>query len=561
MRLYLVICLIFAGISLSHGAGAPAAAQGVAGNYLAATAADYRGDFAAGAKYLNRLLSRDPNNQRILDRALFFNIASGDTRASVSIARKLEAAAPRASRFGSLVLAVEAFKEGDMRTLEGLVTGKTPFPPLVQDMLTGWMHMENGNVEEALAFFDRPADSDARRAYNQYNKALALAIVGDFEKAAEILEGDPSGPLRLNIDTVYFHADVLNQLDRRAEAQELLGVMTGNGAHDGKAIAMRQRIADGTQEEFTFVTSASDAVAENLRSLAQSLGQPDTLRAALIYARLASYLDPGHVRGRLLSATVLEELGQYELAIGIYDNVPDDADEALDANIGRAAALRQSGQSAEAIDALKAVVAQAPDYIEGYLALGDTLRGEKEFEPCIDAYTQALNRIDAPETRHWAVFYTRGICQERAGQWEGAEADFRKALELQPDQPLVLNYLGYSLIEKRIKMEEAEEMIRKAVAARPNDGYITDSLGWVLYLNGRYEEAVGPMERAAELLPVDPIVNDHLGDVLWKVGRRTEAYFHWKRALSFEPEDKDAERIRRKLDMGLDRVLEEEATQ
>jgi len=166
--------------------------------------------------------------------------------------------------------------------------------------------------------------------------------------------------------------------------------------------------------------------------------------------------------------------------------------------------------------------------------------------------------IGQPERRHWFLFYVRGIAYERSGRWEEAERDFRKALELEPDQPNVLNYLGYSLVEKGIKLDEALEMIRKAVEKRPNDGYITDSLGWALYRLGRYEEAVEPMERAVELTPLDPVINDHLGDVYWMVGRKREARFQWKRALSFGPDEKDAARIRRKLEVGLDKVLEEE---
>ena len=152
----------------------------------------------------------------------------------------------------------------------------------------------------------------------------------------------------------------------------------------------------------------------------------------------------------------------------------------------------------------------------------------------------------------------RGIAHERLKQWDKAEADLRRALELKPGQPQVLNYLGYSFVELRTNMDEALDMIVRAVKAQPNDGYITDSLGWVLYRMGRYQEAVPHMERAAELVPVDPIINDHLGDVYWAVGRKREARFQWNRALSFDPEEQDAERIRRKLAVGLDKVLEEE---
>jgi Flp pilus assembly protein TadD len=157
------------------------------------------------------------------------------------------------------------------------------------------------------------------------------------------------------------------------------------------------------------------------------------------------------------------------------------------------------------------------------------------------------------------LFYQRGIAYERSDRWELAEDDFFRALELEPDQPLVLNYLGYSWVELRRNLDEAQEMIEKAVEQRPDDGYIVDSLGWVMYRLGNFEEAVKHLGRAVELRPVDPVINDHFGDALWMVGRRIEARFQWKRALSFEPEEEEAERIRDKLERGLDAVLADEA--
>jgi Flp pilus assembly protein TadD len=193
-------------------------------------------------------------------------------------------------------------------------------------------------------------------------------------------------------------------------------------------------------------------------------------------------------------------------------------------------------------------------------ALGDALRVAERYPEAAEAYGRALALVDTPRQPHWVLFYTRAIANERAGQWDAAEADFRKALELQPDQPMVLNYLGYSMVEQRRNLDEALGMIERAAAGQPDDGYITDSLGWVYFRLDRFEDALDPMLRAVELVPDDPILNDHLGDVLWKVGRKREAEFQWRRALSFGPaEDLDMDRVRNKLDVGLDKVLEEEA--
>jgi Flp pilus assembly protein TadD len=191
-------------------------------------------------------------------------------------------------------------------------------------------------------------------------------------------------------------------------------------------------------------------------------------------------------------------------------------------------------------------------------ALGDALRREDRFAEAAAAYDAAVALVAKPEARHWGLYYSRAIAYERQQMWDKAEPDFRKALELNPDQPQVLNYLGYSLLERHERLEEALGLIERAVRAEPEAGYIVDSYAWALFRLGRYREAVEPMERASVLEPVDPVVTDHLGDVYWAVGRQMEARFQWRRALSFDPEEKDAVRIRKKLEVGLDAVLAEE---
>ena len=191
------------------------------------------------------------------------------------------------------------------------------------------------------------------------------------------------------------------------------------------------------------------------------------------------------------------------------------------------------------------------------------MRQEEYYEAAIASYDQALALTPETARARWVLFYARAIAKERSGDWEGSEADFRAALELNPEQPQVLNYLGYSLVEQQRNLDEALDMIERAVAASPDSGYIVDSLGWVFYRLDRYEEAVEQMERAVELEPVDPVVNDHLGDVYWAVGRKREAEFQWRRALSFvdltdADSEADPERMRRKLEVGLDAVLAEE---
>jgi Flp pilus assembly protein TadD len=303
-------------------------------------------------------------------------------------------------------------------------------------------------------------------------------------------------------------------------------------------------------------------VAEVFYSLASALRNEANADYTLLYSRVAEFLRPGLTDARLLTAELLETLGRYELATEAYRQIPADNPSFHAAELGRSEALRQSGKTEAAIEVLEQLARTHGDLPVVHTALGDLLRQEKDFAGAVAAYDRALNLYDEAEERQWFIYYARGISYERMGDWPRAEADFRAALELSPEQPQVLNYLGYTMVEKKIKLDEALDMIERAVAARPDSGYIVDSLGWVLFRLGRFEEAVEPMERATELMPVDPVVNDHLGDVYWAVGRQLEAEFQWRRALSFVDEETAEEakpdRIRRKLEVGLDVVLQEE---
>jgi len=299
-------------------------------------------------------------------------------------------------------------------------------------------------------------------------------------------------------------------------------------------------------------------VAEVFFTVAQLLSGDRNTTLPLLMAQAARGIAPDHSDAVVLAGELMATTEQYQLAAVTFSAVPDSDPNYIEAQMGRAGALEEAGSQDEAIAILSDLAQARPDLASVQAAYGDILRRAERFEDAIEAYTAVLNLVDTDQPRYWFIHYARAICYHQIDNWDPAEADFRRALELNPEQPNVLNYLGYSLVEQRRNFDEALGMIQRAVAARPESGYIIDSLGWVYYRLGRYEEAVGPMERAVELEPNDPIVNDHLGDVYWTVGRYREAEFQWHRALSFDPEPEDAQRIRRKLEVGLDVVLEEE---
>ncbi len=551
-----VLALLIAGAALLPAA---AGAQGLAGPYLAAMQADFRNDYAAAARYYARALARDPKNVGLMQDTVVARIAAGDLEEALALAGALAEAMPD-NQIAGLVLGADALGRGDYAAAAKLLSAETlGLNPLLDGLVSGWIAVGREDFEAARARFDALDDNELISAYGQYHKALALALAGDFVSAEATFAGG-SEPLPLEREAVIAHAEVLAQLGREEDAIARLDEILDAGLPDLALLDLRRRLESGEDVPFSVVGRPSHGAAEAFLTFATALNTEDSDRFALIYARLAGLIRPDLTRASLLAAEILARHGQFELATEALADVPEASVWSVTAELRRAATQRAAGDPEAGIATLQALAERHPDTIEVHSALGDALRVAERYEEAAAAYSRSIELIgEEPAPVHWPVFYARAIAWERAGEWERAEADFRRALELEPEQPLVLNYLGYSLVEQRRNLDEALDMIERAVASEPDDGYIIDSLGWVLYRLGRYEEALPHMLRAVELLPTDAVLNDHLGDVLWMVGRKREARFQWSRALSFGPaDDLDMDRIRRKLEVGLDAVLAEE---
>ena len=536
-------------------------ARGIAGDYLAARQASFEGDFKQAAKYYGRALLFDPSNPSLLERATLAELSLGHVERAVATANKLTAEGHR-SQIAHMAQVTAHVAADEYEAMLAQINDDRGVGPLVDGLLLAWGELGRGDMTAALVQFDDLAGQEGLKGFASYHKALALASVGDFETAAEIFDAAGAGGMQLTRRGVMAHAEVLSQLDRNADAVALIDRSFGSDLDPGLRL-LREELEAGVTVPFTHVRSARDGVAEVFYTLAAALANEANDDFTLLYTRVAEHLRPDHVDAILLSAELLDNLGQPALATETYRKVPSDHPAYHAAELGRAAALRNSDRIDAAIEVLERLTETHGDLPVVHSTLGDTLRQVEDYEGAVQSYTNALDLFSEEDRSQWFLYYARGISYERLDRWEEAEADFRAALALNPDQPQVLNYLGYSLVEKQVKLDEALNMIERAVAARPDSGYIVDSLGWVLYRLGRYDEAVEHMERAAELMPVDPIVNDHLGDVYWAVGRKMEARFQWRRALSFvdfesTAEEVDPDRIRRKLEVGLDQVLVEE---
>ncbi|WP_298858136.1 tetratricopeptide repeat protein [uncultured Sulfitobacter sp.] len=553
------------GLALTIAAPTPVMAETLAGSYLAGRNASTRNDFESAAEYYATALKRDPANAELMESAALSYLALGDLAKALPLGEAILAEGQR-SQVARMVVTAGLIDASDFTALAAQEIRSEGISPWVDGLIKAWALIGTDDVDGAMAQFEMTSEDAGMRAIVQFHKALALATVGRYGDAAAVFEADAAGSVARTRRGVIARVEILSQLDRNADAIEVIKT-SFNGATDSKLDMLVARLDAEERLPFTHAPTARAGLAEVFYTFAALLRAEEASNYyTLLYARIAGHLRPDHVDALLLSAALLEDLGQYKLAMQEYRKVGDGDPAYHVAELGRAAALRRLEKADQAIEVLEQLARSHGDLAVVHSTLGDIFRAQDEDQAAIAAYTKALDLIEEGDVRMWFLYFSRGIAYSQDGDSVAAEADFRAALAINPDQPQVLNYLGYSLVEEQRKLDEALDMIERAVAASPDSGYIVDSLGWVYYRLGRYEEAVVQMERAVELEAVDPVVNDHLGDVFWAVGRKREAQFQWKRALSFiefstMDTEADPDRIRRKLEVGLDVVLAEEGAE
>lgn len=533
---------------------------GLAGPYLAARLAAVENDFRAAARYFAQAVAHDPGDPYLQDSALVALVSAGQIDRAVSLSAQMQQD-QAATELSRLIRRVELVHRGDWAALleqgqDGAAIGED----LMGSMVRAWVLLGAGRASDALAAFETlAADADVAPLVN-YHLALARALVGDYEGAETLLADEATGAHMLGF---LARAEVLGLLERRDEAVALLDALPGIEA-EPQLSAMRDRLAGSEPVGFDVVTSPADGIAQVLLTFATALaGSPDPEPLSLIHARLAAWLSPEMGEARLMVAQLLQERQQFDLAEPEFDALRRMGQMRPVAELTRIEALSRADRRTEAEKAALSLTAAYPDLPQAWIALGDLLRQQEKFAQAVPAYDKSLTLLkDAPPQARWFPLYARGIALERSGQFERAEQDLLAAIEINGEQASLLNYLGYSWIDRNQNLEQALDMIRKAVELSPGDGYILDSLAWAYYRLGRFDEAVAPMEQAIGSMSSDPLVNDHLGDIYWMVGRKREAEIQWHRALSLNPDsndDVDPARIRAKLERGLDAVLADEA--
>ena len=524
------------------------------GNYLAARQANLERDADAASVYYRAALRTDPRNPELLELAFYSVLADGDIDEASRLAERL-VQLDRNNRNAHLVLGVKALKTKNYKEARqqfGQAT-RGPVTDLTATLLAAWSAAGANDSKGAIEAIDKLSGPEWYAIFKDMHAGLILDLANNKKEAGKRLEHSyklDASALRV----MQAYAGFLSRNGGREESLRIYGEFDKQLPRYPLALeAMTTLRKDEPLPRL--VDTVQVGAAEALYGLGAALGRREEelslANRGLAYLQLALYLDPNHSLAMLALADLYEAMKKPELAIKVYERVPANSPLKRNSEIQLATNLDTLERTDEAKKHLDKLIATKPDDLEAILALGNIMRERKQYAGCADAYGKAVALQPNPTRANWTTYYFRGICFERDKQWAKAEADMKKALELYPEQPHVLNYLGYSWIDQGVHLDDGMSMIKRSVEQRPDDGYIVDSLGWAYYRLGNYDEAVKNLERAVELKPVDPTINDHLGDVYWKVDRVLEAKFQWSHARDLKPDADELKTIEDKLKNGL----------
>ncbi|HXV31881.1 MAG TPA: tetratricopeptide repeat protein [Sinorhizobium sp.] len=536
-----------------------------AGAFLAARTADVDRDYLAAAELYRIALQLEPENNEVKQRLMITLLIGGKFDEGVKVAEDLKSD-KSVERITTIVRAIEAIRKREYRSAHKLLKyeGPNDLDRLMNTLLSAWATFGQGKPKEALAQIKALEGPEWFRVFKNYHAGAIALAAGDKTTARTRLndaildrEGGSAAP-----DTFMRAVEALARFEaREGNKQKALDtVAVGENLVNNYTPleALRKGIEEGKPQEQQVRTAVQGAAAV-LFSIGGALNREGAEDIVSLYLQTAHRLDPESADILVMLGGIAENLKKQDEAIALYKSVPEGSPLRRVSELQLGLALADVGKVDEAKKHLRALIDVDPKNIRNYLAYGSVLSDAKDYKEMGELYDRAVAAIGpVPKRSDWTVFFQRGIAYERQKLWDKAEPNFRKALELNPNQPQVLNYLGYSWVDMNRNLDEGLEMIRKAVELKPDDGYIVDSLGWAYFRMKRFDEAVVELERAAELMAGDPTINDHLGDAYWRVGRKLEAAFQWNHALELKPEETEIPKIKAKIEKGLP-SLEEKA--
>ena len=516
------------------------------GRYAALT-----NDPVQAASFYAAAARNEPYDTDLLERATFASLIAADVQTAIETARNAPAQARNGTALPILVLAVDAMADGHSSRAATLLEENinSRFNNLIAHSLRAWAVYENQNLEAGLAELENPPqDLSLIAGLSGVTKGMMELHAGETDAALATFETMWQDGFRL-ASTTEMQARLLATKGQREEAISLLKEFSKRVGPNAAIEATRRDLENGqTTEIEDFTISHGSAV--SIYTAAAALAAQTDSDLAGVYFALALHLDNDLHIARTLWADALDDAGRRDEAIAMLQDIPEGSVFYTTARGQLAWALRRQGRNEEALQtATEALETTADRNLK--IQLGDLFRSLGDLEQADTVFTEIITEDTANNVQDWRLYYARGAIREQSDDWENAEGDLLTAFKLAPRQPALLNYLGYSWIDRGERLEQSLQMIQTAVSLRPNAGFIIDSLGWAYYRLGQYDEAVEQLERAVYLSPGDATVNDHLGDAYWQVGRQTEARFQWQRVLRIDPEYEAAETVESKLEEGL----------
>ena len=516
----------------------PAPAISLGGRYLAARVAEQDHDYEKGSDQFDMALAQAPNDPELIYGAFRMRLYAGRFDSAAQIAPSVLATKP-GDGFANLVLMIQHIKRGDMRAAEqqfGRIGAENQFGPL-RDHVAAWLKAGQKDFTGARELMTkiRTAAGPSAKEVPPILDAQIDEMAGDRaaaeEKYRRALQLDPTG-----LRTTLVVGEALRRLGQADDARNLFKaygeknvdqvVMDGLTAPNAPA-SKPPTAASGISDILFDIGGALSADPRNQRT-----------DLSLIFLLMSVELKPDQDFAWLTLSGLYEQFQTPAKAVAALGKVTPTSPLSWQSRLRMAALDAQEDRLDSAITRLRALVAEKPARIDAALTLADLLRSKERYADAVAAYDVAVSRLPKAEERHWVVYFGRGIVLERVKQWLKAEADMKTALELSPDQPYLLNYLGYSWVDQGVNLEAGMKMLKRATELRPDDGAISDSVGWAYYRIGQFDTAVEWLERASEQKGDDATIVEHLGDTYWHVGRRREARFQWERALNQKP-DKD----------------------
>ena len=524
------------------------------GSYIAGQFAEKEGDFKNASYYYIDLISRGESEREIITRSIIYAALAGNFEIATAISRKIDDLQLNYP-VANLVIFAEAIKKREKSEIvRAFERHKKNFPEIFKIVTEFWILIIDNKKDEAFSLINSISiNNEAQLQIINYNQLLAYVYFNKYEQAKTLYENMEFSNFLFDSESALALVKYF-QKNKESEVSESIISKARSASDNAYYIqAFKNKLSNGEVSDAIRITPYKQIAEVFFRWSQSSQRGAENIINKSFYLSLANFADPTSPFLKFNLATILNDSGNYELSRQILDNFSNDDVFFMDSIVENSFAIEQLDSNESALEYIQQFI------IDGYAnarllkTYGSLQRSMSLFKEAIKSYTRAIEvaKRETYTEAIWPILFLRGISFERSKNWALAESDFISALELSPDQPQVLNYMGYSLLERKEKLDQALKMIILAAEKSPDSYHIIDSLGWAYYKKGDFGKALLYLEKAMEIESTDPIVNDHLGDVLWMLGRKREAKFQWKKSLSFNPESVDQKNTEDKLKFGL----------